>query len=185
MDFINVAVFFDDFLRLDEHDRLIRFDERRLLGDLCFANRDHGVIVFLCGCGREMLDEREIGEHDLLDDIGELWVDEVVAEQRDAGTDEGDELRSDVWDGDHESREEIGDEEFVREGLDEFEADVFNAVLFNVRRMEEDDSEYVEELDLHDEVFVGDAVAEDGQEGFHEVFAERQRERRVLEMRNE
>lgn len=185
MYFVDVAVFFDEFLRLDEHDGAVRFDEGRLLRDLRFAYRDHGVVVFLRGRGREMLDEREVREHDLLDDVGELWVEEVVAEQGNAGADERDELRAHVGDRDHETFQEIRDEELIRQGLHEFESNLFDAILLDVRRVEEDYAEHVEQLHLHHEVFVRYAVAENRKQRFQQVLAQRKRERRVFEMRDE
>lgn len=48
-----------------------------------------------------MLDEREVSEHNLFNDTGELIGDEISTQKRNASTDERNKLRSNVRDGGH------------------------------------------------------------------------------------
>jgi hypothetical protein len=80
-----------------------------------------------------MFNEREISEHDLFYDVCELRMDKIRAEERNAGTYEGNELGSHVRDGVDESFQNVRDEELIGKGLDEFESNFFDTVFLYVR----------------------------------------------------
>lgn len=86
-------------------------------------------------------------------------MNEIAAEEGNASTDERDELRANIWDGRHESLQDVGDEELVGECLNEFETNLVYRILFDIRGMEKDDTEDIEKLHLHHIIPVCDAVA--------------------------